>query len=344
MMKTAVLLLNFGEPEHPVLEEVTPYLERIFLANASLMGRGASPEAIRERSRRLAEERAPGLIEDYQRIGGSPLAAQARAQAAALQAELARRGVDAVVLEGMQFTDPGIAEAVRRAREAGAERLVAIPVYPLCGPSTTAAALVALDQALVDQDWGVEVRRISGWHPHPAYVRLRADAIRRTLGEHGLTLDGRTRLVFSAHGTPLKYVEEGSRYVDYVLEFCAWVARELGGVEYTIGYQNHGNRPEVRWTQPDTEVVVREIDADTIVVDAVSFMHEQSETLAELDIAMRAVAEGRGLGYVRVPIPHDAPEFPALLADLVMPELLDGFSPCRCVPDRGVLCLNASRR
>jgi protoporphyrin/coproporphyrin ferrochelatase len=342
-MKTAVLLLNFGEPEHATREEVTPYLERIFLANASLMGRGATPEAVRERSRRLAEERAPGLIEDYERIGGSPLAAQARAQAAALQAELGRRGVDVVVLEGMQFTTPTIADAVRAARAAGAERLVAIPVYPLCGPSTTAAALVALDEALVEQDWGVEVRRISGWHPHPAYVRLRADAVRRTLEANGLTLDARTRLVFSAHGTPLKYVEEGSRYVEYVLEFCAWVARELGGVDYVIGYQNHGNRPEVRWTQPDTEAVVREIDADRIVVDAVSFMHEQSETLAELDVAMRGVAEARGLGYFRVPVPHDAPEFPALLADLVVPELLPGLAPCRCVPDRGVLCLNAAR-
>lgn len=341
-MKTAVLLLNFGEPEHPTRDEVAPYLERIFLANASLMGR-ASPEAVRDRSRRLAEERTPGLIEDYQRIGGSPLAAQARAQAAALQAELARRGLDALVLEGMQFTDPSIAEAVRRARAAGAERLVAIPVYPLCGPSTTAAALVALDEALAEQGWQGEVRRVSGWHPHPAYVALRTEAIRRTLREHGLTLDGRTRLVFSAHGTPLKYVEEGSRYIRYVEEFCAWVARELGDVDYVIGYQNHGNRPEVRWTQPDTEAVVREIDADRIVVDAVSFMHEQSETLAELDLAMRAVAEGRGLGFFRVPIPHDEPAFASLLADLAQTELLPGFSPCRCVPDRGVLCLNAQR-
>jgi protoporphyrin/coproporphyrin ferrochelatase len=251
--------------------------------------------------------------------------------------------VDAVVLEGMQFTEPSIAEAARRARAAGADRLVAIPVYPLCGPSTTAAALLALDEALAAGDWGVEVRRISGWHAHPAYLALRVAAIRRTLDEHGLTLDGRTRLVFSAHGTPLKYVEEGSRYVEYVQEFCAAVAQGLGGVDYVIGYQNHGNRPEVRWTQPDTEAVVRTIDADRIVVDAVSFMHEQSETLAELDHAMREVAEGRGLGYFRVPIPHDDPAFAALLADLAQPEPLSGLAPCRCVPDRGVLCLNANR-
>ena len=35
-MKTGVLLLNFGEPEHPTLEEVVPFLERIFSLNAPL--------------------------------------------------------------------------------------------------------------------------------------------------------------------------------------------------------------------------------------------------------------------------------------------------------------------
>ena len=35
-MKIGVLILNFGEPENPTLEEVIPFLERIFARNASL--------------------------------------------------------------------------------------------------------------------------------------------------------------------------------------------------------------------------------------------------------------------------------------------------------------------
>ncbi|NJD09119.1 MAG: ferrochelatase, partial [Gemmatimonadetes bacterium] len=44
-MKTAVLLLNFGEPEHAPLAEVVPFLERIFNLNATLEGRMPGPEA-----------------------------------------------------------------------------------------------------------------------------------------------------------------------------------------------------------------------------------------------------------------------------------------------------------
>lgn len=356
-MKTGVVLLNFGEPENATLEEVVPFLERIFTTNASLMG-PATPEAVRERSRRLAEDRAPGLIDEYHAIGGSPLHAQARTQGELLQAELRRRGHDAVVLLGMQFTEPSIAAAARQAREAGVEQVVAIPVYPLCGPSTTVAALAELDREVAALGWDAPVRQVTGWHRHPGYIRLRADAIRRVLRDNGLALEGGTRLVFSAHGTPVKYLEEGSRYETYVSDFCALVARELGGVEYALGYQNHGNRPGVQWTQPDIDRLVAGIDAERVVVDACSFMHEQSETLAELDHELREQAEERGLGFYRVPIPFDAPEFIAVLADLVEPFARDagaGTAPgvpleaggvplaqCRCKPTAGTRCLNAA--
>lgn len=354
MTKTAVLLLNFGEPEHPTREEVVPFLERIFAHNAALMG-PATPEQVRARSRRLAEERADGLIAEYEAIGGSPLPAQAREQAKLLQAELARRGVDAPVLLGMQFTAPTIAEALAAARAQGVQQVVALPVYPLSGPSTTVAALDEVDAELQTSGWRVTLHRLSGWHRHPSYLRLRAEAIARVLDAHHLALgDGRTRLVFSAHGTPMKYLEEGSRYDVYVRDFCASVAARLEVSDYVIGYQNHANRPGVRWTQPEVDAVIAEVDADAVVVDAVSFMHEQSETLAELDHELREHAEARGLKFYRVPVPHAEPEFIGVLADLVEPfaraagPLETGtvaiggvvLRQCRCQPTPGTHCMN----
>jgi protoporphyrin/coproporphyrin ferrochelatase len=350
-MKTAVLLLNFGEPEVPSMEEVVPFLERIFGLNMNL--ESAAGEAARERVHQLAQSRAPGLIEEYEQIGGSPLHAQAREQAELLAAELARRGHDVVTLTGMQFTAPFIADAVRQARAAGVQRVVGLPVYPLSGPSTTVAALERLEADMKLQLWSVPLHQVSGWHRHPGYLELRAEAIRRVLREHGLSLeDPRTKLVFSAHGTPMKYIREGSRYDIYVRDWCAALARALDAPEYVIGYQNHTNRP-IDWTQPDVERVVADIDADRIVVDAVSFMHEQSETLAELDHELREDAEARGLEFFRVPIPWADPAFIAVLADLVEPFLLPDaalaavpasdegipWQPCRCRP--GAACTNA---
>jgi protoporphyrin/coproporphyrin ferrochelatase len=352
-MRTGVLLLNFGEPEQFDTETVIQFLERIFIVNAPLMGQ-ATPEQVRARSRKLAEDRAPGLIEEYEEIGGSPLHRQATEQGDALAAELRRRGHDVHIFLGMQFTEPSIADAVRAAREAGVDRIVAMPVYPLPGPSTTFAALEELERELASSGWTVPVHQVSGWHRHPEYVRFRAESIRAKMQADGVSFDDPgTRLVFSAHGTPLKYIEEGSHYGEYVVDFCAAVARELGVSSYEIGYQNHANRPGVAWTQPDVDRVIESIEAERVVVDPVSFMHEQSETLAELDHELREEAEERGLGFHRVPIRHAAPEFVALLAGLVESALgvqeqpataATELRPCRCKPTEGTFCVAAPPR
>src|SRR6056297_1451245 len=328
-MSTGVVLLNFGEPAEPTRENVVAYLERIFLNNASLEEADTEEEK-RERARQLAERRAPGLIEEYEEIGGSPLKPQAEAQADALAAELGDRGYDAETYLGMQFTEPFISDAVEAAHDDGVDQLVALPIYPLCGASTTIAANEKLREAADDLDWDVPVAEITGWHRHPQYNAIRADNVRRFADAHGVDLhDDGTELLYSAHGTPRHYLNEGSRYDTYVEEFCEVVGRKLGVDDYSLGYQNHENR-DIPWTDPEVEEVVEELGEDDsverIVVEPISFMHEQSETLSELDDELREEAEAVGLDFHRVPVPHDDERFACVLADFVEPCVAD-FEP-----------------
>lgn len=346
-MSIGVAVLNFGEPEQPTHENVVDYLERIFYANAELEGETTEEEA-RERSRKLAQRRAPDLIEEYEEIDGSPLRPHAETQASLLEAELRERNYDATAYVGMQYTEPFIENAVEAARNDGVDHLIAIPVYPLCGPSTTIAALEELTAAIEAVDWDVKVDELTGWHRHPEYTRVRADNIRSFVETRGLSFDDETRLVFSAHGTPQYYLEKGSRYVEYVEEHCRTLASELGVDEYELGYQNHENR-DVDWTEPSIETVIEELDTERVVVEPVSFMHEQSETLSELDIDLREDAIEEGIDFYRVPVPYDDERFITALADLIEP-LAAGFDPeyynlrrCQCRDRDGAFCLNAPR-
>ena len=347
-MTTGVLLLNFGEPAEPDRETVLDYLERIFLANARLEEADTEAEK-RERARELARRRAPGLIEEYEAIGGSPLNPQARAQAEALETELRERGHDARAYLGAQYTEPFVEDAVEAARADGVDELIGLPIYPLCGPSTTVQSLDELDDALAEAGWEPPVHELTGWHKHPTYNRIRADNVRAFARENGLDpADPGTELVCSAHGTPRHYLEEGSRYERYVEEFCSSMARLLGVDSYTLGYQNHENR-DIPWTEPEVEDVIEDVDAERVVVEPVSFMHEQSETLSELDVELREEAEAAGLEFHRVPIPYDDDRFAAALADLLEP-FARGFNPgyynlrrCQCREGPGTYCLNAPR-
>jgi protoporphyrin/coproporphyrin ferrochelatase len=342
-VKDGALLLGFGEPEDATPEEVAHFLERIFLANARL-DPSSDPAVVRRRARAMAVERAPGLARDYQRIGGSPLNRQMAGQARALEAELVRRGHDVVVRVGMQFTEPEIPGALAAAAGDGIGRLVVLPVYPIAGPSTTMAALDAVRRALGEMDWAPTVHEITGWHAHPDYTALRADGVRDLCAREGLDLaEPGTRLVVAAHGTPLRYLRDGSQYDAYVREHGRCLAAALETEHYVLGFQNHDNRPGVEWTGPALDPVIAGLEASRLVVVPVSFMQEQSETLVDLDLELKAAADARGHAFHRVPIPHDDARFAGVLADLVTAALgraagdEEALSPCRCRP--GARCL-----
>jgi ferrochelatase len=347
-MNTGVVLLNFGEPSEPDRDRVVDYLERIFYANADLEEADTEAEA-HERARKLAQRRAPGLIEEYEEIGGSPLNEQARGQTDQLESRLTERGYDVTTYLGMQYTEPFIEDAAEQAHADGVDHLIGLPIYPLCGPSTNVLALDELEDAMAEHGFDPEFQAITGWHKHPTYNRIRADAIETFADAHDLDLkDDDTAMVFSAHGTPKHYLDEGSRYNIYVEEYCDVVGSLLGVPDYHIGYQNHENR-DIPWTEPEVEDLIEDIDAERVVVDPISFLHEQSETLSELDVELKAEAEDVGLDFYRVPIPHDDERIPDVFADLVEPFIADfdpeyyQFRQCQCRDEPGTMCLNAPR-
>jgi len=228
-----VLMINFGEPEEPTPEHVEPYLERIFLQNGGLEGQ--SDEAAVNRARELARRRAPGLIEEYEEIGGSPLNAQADAQVVAVEQALSDRGWNVRCYSAFQFTDPSIADRLARAREDGVEKVIVLPIYPICGQSTTVAALQTVERALDEMDWSPEWASVSGWHDHPDYEGFRARHVAEYVEAKGLDLQAEdTILYFSVHGTPVKYLDEGNRYDRYVEEHTRKIAARLGVDRYAV--------------------------------------------------------------------------------------------------------------
>ena len=107
-------------------------------------------------------------MDEYLEIGGSPLNAQADSQAGALETALRERRWGTRTYSAFQFTEPSIEDPVLEATRDGVDVLVALPLYPLCGQSTTVAALDSVRTALSDLQWSPRFVGVSGWHRHPA--------------------------------------------------------------------------------------------------------------------------------------------------------------------------------
>ncbi|MBV8653440.1 MAG: ferrochelatase, partial [Alphaproteobacteria bacterium] len=92
----------------------------------------------------------------------------------------------------------------------------------------------------------------------------------------------------------------------------------MAGLDSVVCYQSRVGPLE--WIGPatDAEIIRAGRDGVAVVVAPVAFVSEHSETLVELDIEYRHLAERSGVpGYWRVPTVGDDPSFIAGLARLV---------------------------
>jgi ferrochelatase len=309
MAKTAVFLLNLGGPRN--LAEVEPYLYQLF-SDPLLITAPFGP--FRPLLARLiARLRAPSSAEKYALIGGgSPLVPGTEAQARALEAVL---GPGFSCHLAMRCGHPSTAEGVREALAGGAERAVALPLYPQWANATTLSSLAELRRL-----WPADkpLAEICTWHDHQGYLEASAAALREVLDGVPVALRDRVLVVFSAHGLPMSQVRKGDPYPGYVEISARETARRAGVADWRITYQSKVG--PARWLGPDTvEFLAGNASGKVVVTVPIAFVSEHLETLYDMDILAKAAAEQAGaVLYRRVPALGTRPDFIAALADLVV--------------------------
>ena len=317
MSRLAVVLFNLGGPDSP--DAVRPFLHNLFSDRAIL----PAPAPIRFLlSRYIAGRRATAARGIYEQLGGaSPLLEQTEAQARALETALAARGQKACCVIAMRYWHPRAAAALPAVRDYSPDEIVALPLYPQFSTTTSGSSLAEW-RKLAGEDTGL---RVLCCHPLLAgLIEAWADpmvaAIRRA------RTAAPVRVLFTAHGLPERVIAKGDPYAWQVERTAAALrtaaeARlgSLDGVDWRVTWQSRAT-PE-KWLQPDTEAEVEAAAREglALVLAPLAFVSEHSETLVELDIEYRAVAERAGAAaWERVPTPGTAPSYIEGLADLVL--------------------------
>jgi ferrochelatase len=118
----------------------------------------------------------------------------------------------------------------------------------------------------------------------------------------------------------MKIVRAGDPYPEQVQQTAAAVVEALDRPEldWRVCYQSRVG--PLRWIGPatDGEIVRAGREKVPLVVAPISFVSEHSETLVELDLDYRDLAEASGVpAYHRVPTVSTVPAFIGALASLV---------------------------
>jgi protoporphyrin/coproporphyrin ferrochelatase len=317
-----VLLLNLGGPEK--LEDVRPFLFNLF----------ADPEIIRipfpwmqkPLAWLISSLRASKSQENYKTIGGgSPIRRITEAQANALTESLKGKGIDAKVYIGMRYWNPFTEEAVTEIKRDRIEKLVILPLYPQFSISTSGSSFRLIER-LRDEDpefQTIDYTVVPSWYQRPGYLQAMTSLIAQKLD--GLSTPDDAHIFFSAHGVPVSYVEEAGDPYKSEIEDC--VAKIMATLDrrnaHTLAYQSRVG--PVEWLQPYTEDSIVELarqNVKDLVVVPISFVSEHIETLEEIDIEYREIAEEAGIhGFHRVPALDTNPIFINDLAEMVIDSL-----------------------
>lgn len=317
----AILLAGFGGPEGQ--DDVIPFLRNV------TSGRG------------IPDERLEEVAHHYRHFGGvSPINEQNRRLKAALEAELAHRGVDLPVIWGNRNWDPYLNDALADANERGFTKLIAIATSAYSSYSSCRQYREDFADALADTELGdvIEIDKVRQFFDHPGFVQPFVEGVRDgiagLLAEHpGLERTTDVEVLFATHSIPStdaaksgpaeRGFGEGGAYAAQHLAVAEVVMREAGAadVPWQLVYQSRSGPPSMPWLEPDINDAIEELPAagrKAVVIVPLGFVSDHMEVLWDLDNEALETAEQHGLAAVRVPTPGTHPAYVAGLVDLVL--------------------------
>jgi ferrochelatase len=314
--KVAIVLFNLGGPDSP--DAIRPFLLNLFRDPAILR----VPFFVRPfLARKIANARLKPATEGYRLMGGkSPLLEMTRAQGRAIETVLPE--LDAKCFVAMRYWHPFSLETARTVKAWQPDEVVLLPLYPQYSSTTTGSSLTAWREAAARAGLVAPTSGLCCFPTDPAFIAATLAIVRKAHEAARAALGPSTplRILFSAHGLPESIVRGGDPY-KYQIEqtvaavMAAWRRNDL---DWKICYQSRAT-PE-KWLDPSTDAEVTQAARDkaAILIVPIAFVSEHTETLIELDIDYKKLADRDGVpGYFRAPTQQLDTGFIAALANLV---------------------------
>jgi ferrochelatase len=319
----AILLASFGGPEGQ--DDVIPFLRNV------------------TRGRGIPEERLEEVAHHYRAFGGiSPINEQNRQLKAALEAELASRGIDLPVLWGNRNWEPYVADALTEAADRGLTKLIAIGTSAYSSYSSCRQYREDYAAALESTGLGdvLQIDKVRQFFDHPGFVQPFIDGTTKALADvaaRGIA-PADTRVLFSTHSVPSTDAEKsgpasrgfgpGGAYeaqhravAEVVMAASGASTGSATDIDWELVFQSRSGPPTQPWLAPDINDRMRELAAEgvkAIVIVPLGFVSDHMEVKWDLDTEAMETAEELDILALRVPTPGIHPRYVSGLVDLVL--------------------------
>lgn len=280
----------------------------------------------------ISSRRAHKVAHNYKKLGGSsPILFETQCQAKALEKKL---GEGYRVYIAMRYSYPYLKDTLQYMERDAINDLTVIPLYPQYSLATSGSSVIECKE-LFDQTGFTQkasIKYIEAWYDSPAFIELLSKRIQDTLGAE----THEAHILFSAHGLPVKYIQEGDPYqkqiedcVSLVLQKLAdnlnlrnyknKLCSELYNLDWSISYQSRVG--PVKWLEPYTDNAITKLGQNCVknlIVVPISFVGDHIETIEEIGMQYRDLAYESGIVNFKVTrLPKANPLLIEALASLV---------------------------
>jgi ferrochelatase len=324
-----VVLFNLGGPS--TLSEVEPFLVRLFSDREIIeLPGGAALQPLMARI--IAKMRGRSVRDNYSRIGGgSPQLRITREQAKALERrlnDLSGGSVHFHVLIAMRYSSPSSADALGQFAAADVRQIVTVSLFPHWSKATTGSSRNEFERTLAEPRFAglnFDVTHVEHYADDPGYLDALTDTVRTAFKRIPVARRADTVILFSAHGLPQKFIDEGDPYVDHIEQTRAGILRRLNlPNRQLLAYQSRTG--PVKWLGPGTEETITQLGREglkDLLIVPLSFVSDHIETLYEVDLLFEEAARHAGItGYFRPDALNCHPVFIDALAQMVLERTL----------------------
>ena len=296
-MKKAVILFNLGGPDK--LENVEPFLFNLFNDPAILNLPGFLRFPL---AKLIANRRAPTAKKIYQHLGGSsPILQLTKEQSSALELKLNNNDglSEYKCFIVMRCWHPRAENVVKDVINYNPDEVILMPLYPQYSAATSGSSIKEWNDICKKINFKVKTSTICCYPTDENFILAHKEEILKKISN--LT---NFKLIFSAHGLPEKNIKKGDPYQWQVEQSVQSIVKSLNIVDldWILSYQSRVG--PLKWIGPSTEDIIVENSklGKHIVLVPIAFVSEHSETLVELDIEYKELADKNGCkNYLRVP-------------------------------------------
>ena len=333
-MKKAVVLFNLGGPDK--LDSVEPFLFNLFNDPAII----SIPSIFRyPLAKFISKRRAPVAKKIYSEIGNkSPILELTQNQADTLQKNLSMKG-DYKCFVVMRCWHPRASDVIKKVKEYDPDEVILLPLYPQYSASTSGSSIKEWNDLYKKENYKVKTKTICCYPTESNFISAHTSLIKKTLEK---IKKNDFKLIFSAHGLPENKIKKGDPYQWQIEQTVKEIMSKLTNenLDHIISYQSRVG--PLKWIGPSTDEVIIKYSKEKkgIVIVPVAFVSEHSETLVELDIEYKKLAEKNGCSfYKRVPALGIEENFIKGLSELVLQQETRGnFVSSLMCPDKYVKC------